>query len=80
MSNVNLLEDLEEQFKVRDFKYRVNGELITPNKDDLSKILAELRRLLENEPDGTQVSLGRLIMKKQSDHNDVFLFLGEYND
>lgn len=80
MSNVDLLEDLEKQFKDRDFKYRVNGELVVPDKDDLTKILAELLRLIKDEPDGAQVSLGRLIMKKQDGHNDVFLFLGEYND
>lgn len=79
MNRDELIEDLEAQFVAKDFKYRINEELTVPTKDDLSKVLEDMKRLLEPEPDGAQISVGRLIMKKADGHHDVYLFIGEYN-
>jgi hypothetical protein len=80
MIHDELIEDLVSQFEAKDFRYRINDELVVPTKDDLSRILADMKSLLGPEPDGAQISVGRLIMKKADGHHDVYLFIGEYNE
>lgn len=77
---MSLADSLAIEFAVRDWHWKVGGELVIPSARDISKVLTSMADMLESEPDETQVLVGRLIMRKSDGHNDVYLFYGDYND
>lgn len=51
---------------------------IVPDEDDIEAALDEAARVLYNEPVGTQLEVGRLIVQKKHNGHDVYIFVGEY--
>lgn len=51
---------------------------IVPTADDIELALDEAARLLYNETEGTQLEVGRLIIKKLSRGHDVYVYAGPY--
>jgi hypothetical protein len=51
---------------------------VVPDEDDIDAALDEAARLLYDEPVGTQLEVGRLIVKKKHRGHDVYLYMGEY--
>lgn len=54
------------------------GRNVVPSPDEIEAALDEAARLLYNEPVGTQLEVGRLIIKKQPRGHDVYVFVGPY--
>lgn len=54
------------------------GKTVIPSSDDIEAALDEAARLLYNEPMGTQLEVGRLIIKKQPRGHDVYIYAGPY--
>lgn len=51
---------------------------VVPSAVDIEAALDEAARLLYNEPVGTQLEVGRLIIKKQPRGHDVYVYAGPY--
>lgn len=66
------------KFFVNGWTWRVGGELIVPSEDDIAKTLDRMKEVLYTEPDGTQMELGRLIMRKDAEGYEVYVYLGDY--
>jgi hypothetical protein len=49
-----------------------------PSEEDVEQALDEAARVLYNEHDGTQLEVGRLIIKKKPNGHDVYMYVGEY--
>lgn len=52
----------------------------TPTTDDIEKTLGKIVEALETEPDQAQVQIGRMIVKKDNGHLDVYVHIGEIGD
>ena len=51
---------------------------VVPDEDDIEAALDEAARMLYDEPVGSQLEVGRLIVKKKHQGHDVYLFMGAY--
>lgn len=76
-----LAEKISLLFEVRNYKWRIGGELRHPTANDIEKVLREAKAALDNES-GTEVSLeiGRLIVRKEAGHYDVYVHFGELDE
>ena len=52
---------------------------IVPDEDDVEAALDESARMLYDEPVGTQLEVGRLIVVKKHRGHDVYIFVGEFD-
>lgn len=54
------------------------GRVVTPTENDVLAAFDEAARLLTNEPVGTRLSVGRLIIEKKTLGHDVYMYVGEF--
>lgn len=82
MSNDELARDLYYLFREKDYKWKIDGELRTPYMSEIMQLLDKAVDSLYDEPDGATLLMttGRLIIKKDAGHIDVYLLIGEYDD
>jgi len=75
---MSLAQDIAEIFWLKDYRWNFDGVLKTPTPEDISGAIDKAVRMLYAEPDGTQLEVGRLIIKKRSrDLHDVFVHIGQ---
>lgn len=55
-----------------------NDKVITPTDSDVERVLDEAARQLHNEPIGTRLNVGKLIVEKRPVGHDVYLFTGNF--
>lgn len=74
------IEDkLAEIFKAEGWHWNLKGgRRVIPTADDIQDALDEAARMLYDEPVGTQLEVGRLIVKKKRSGHDVYVYTGEY--
>jgi hypothetical protein len=75
MEAEQLARELSHIFEDKQYQWRVEGELITPDYDDLLLTIKSVEDRLKDEPDGTWLETGRLIFIK-SDSLDVYVLQG----
>lgn len=73
-----MIERIVEIFEENDYRWSINGELIVPSADDLTETLDQLVNRIKDEPDFTQIELGRLIVKKAGDKYGVYVHIGDW--
>lgn len=72
-------DELAEWFEKNGWTWHLKGDRhVVPEPTDIEAALDEAARLLYNEPVGTQLEVGRLIIKKQPRGHDVYVFVGPY--
>jgi hypothetical protein len=72
-------KDLAELSQQLGHFYRVDtGRAIMPTEEEFEQILDEAVRVLNGEPEGTTLRLGRLIIEKIEDGFDVYIHVGNY--
>lgn len=74
---MSLEEELESMFLVKDYRWRINGSLVYPTATDIRETIDRAVKELYDEPEGTQLEVGRLIIKKADGHYDVYAMIGE---
>lgn len=76
-----LSDQIEMLFKARGYKWRIGGELRFPTAEDIEKVLRTAKASIDMDG-GTEVQLeiGRLIVRKDAGHYDVYVYFGELND
>jgi hypothetical protein len=76
---LSLESDLAKTFYDNGWTWKLKGERhVVPDEYDIEAALDEAARMLYNEPVGTQLEVGRLIIKKQTRGHDVYVFVGPY--
>ncbi|WXW92703.1 hypothetical protein SEA_ENYGMA_256 [Streptomyces phage Enygma] len=74
---MNLDEELKKLFDEKEYRWRVNGRLKKPTLRDLTDTLDKIKDKLKNEPVGTWVYVGRLIVVKDAEGKlDVYAHHG----
>jgi hypothetical protein len=63
---VELEEELKRLFDEKEYRWRVNGRLKKPTLRDLSDTLEKIKEKLKDEPVGTWLYVGRLIIVKDA--------------
>jgi hypothetical protein len=71
-----LAETIETLLFIREYKWRVNGELIQPTADDVEELLTEMLKKVVDEGDVT-IETGRVLIKRSGGRTDVYLHIGE---
>lgn len=59
------------------YKWKQDGELVTPSPEDIQVGIDRLIERLSDEPVGTGIQGGRLYINKQEGVYDVFIHIGE---
>ncbi len=76
---ISLEDELAAWFAKNGWTWHLKGGRETiPSPDDIEAALDEAARLLYNEPVGTQLEVGRLIIKKLHRGHDVYIYVGPY--
>lgn len=65
--------ELAKFFKEKQYKWRINDRLKVPSEADMLDTLEGIRSRLENEPVGTWLETGRLIVLKEDKTYDVYV-------
>jgi hypothetical protein len=77
-NKVTLPEILNSIFKANKLEWkRSDGTMFTPTTGDFAGALDKVKSVLYGEEDGTQMEFGRLIVKKDEGHIDVYCRIGE---
>lgn len=71
-------EKIHDWFKTNKWTWKISGESVEPGLDDIEKMLDEAAKTLYDEPVGTQLEVGRLIVKKLHRGHEVYIFVDEY--
>lgn len=71
-------DELESFFMVHDYRWQIDGTLRFPTAEDIRQTIDRAEEELYDEKVGTQLEVGRLIIKKvQNHHHDVYVMIGE---
>lgn len=74
-----MIRDLAQWFLDHEFFWSLkNGVQRIPDEDDIQAALDEAARVLYDEPVGTQLEVGRLIVRKSERSHDVYVHAGTY--
>ena len=74
-----LEDDLAKVFEENGWTWNlVGGQSTVPDALDIEAALDEAARLLYNEEVGTQLEVGRLIIKRLHNGFDVYVYAGKY--
>lgn len=76
---MSLEQDLAAQFAKHGWTWNLrDGGTVIPDEEDIEQALDEAARLLYNEQVGTELEVGRMIIKKKHRGHDVYLYIGPY--
>jgi hypothetical protein len=76
---MSLEQDIAEIFAKHQWTWNLKGGRTTvPEIDDIEAALDEAARLLYNEEPGTELEVGRLIIKRLHNGFDVYVYAGKY--
>lgn len=67
---------LSTWFAEHGWTWKVGGKDIAPSSSDMSKTIDTAIKLLYTEPVGTQLSVGRLIVRKETSTHDIYVLVG----
>lgn len=77
---MHIEEELESFFLVHDYQWRIDGVLRYPTADEIRQTIDRAVTNMYDEPEGTQIEVGRLIVKKHDSGFGVYVLVGEIND
>lgn len=76
---MSLENDLAAVFEKNGWTWNLKGgEYLVPGIEEIEAALDEAARILYNEPEGTQLEVGRLIIKRLHNGFDVYVYAGRY--
>ena len=59
-------------------RWNTGNGLVRVDDDDVKKVLDHAAKVLYDEPVGTRLSVGGLIIEKRDRGHDVYVYLGKY--
>lgn len=70
-------QGIQFQFVLSSHMWRIDGELVLPTEEQLKEVIDRCVVRLYAEPEGAQIEVGHLIVKKRAGGlHDVFLHYG----
>jgi hypothetical protein len=76
--NINeIAESLADVFERNEWTWTVDGKPVVPGQKLITKALDTAVKALYDEPDSTQIEIGRMIIRKQLKTFDVYIYAGE---
>lgn len=70
---------VSEWFKKNEWTWNLKRGRVSPSERDIQDALDEAAKMLYTEPDGAQLEVGRLIIKKNPISGyDVYMLVGQY--
>lgn len=70
---------IAEWFKQNEFKWSIKDQgTIIPSEKDVEAALDEAARILYDEPEGSHLSVGRLIIERLHKGYAVYMYVGDY--
>lgn len=71
-----LAKSIHDIFLTKEYKWKIDGELVTPTYEDIFDTIEEVLKAMRFYPDGARFEVGRLIFQKTSDMVDVYVLQG----
>jgi len=59
-------------------RWNTDQGLVRVDDDDVTRVLDHAAKVLYNEPVGTRLSIGGLIIEKRATGHDIYVYLGNY--
>lgn len=77
---MTLEDELAAWFAKNGWTWHLKGDReVVPSPWEIEAALDEAARMLYNEEVGTQLEVGRLIIKKLHKGHDVYIYVGQYD-
>lgn len=77
---MNLEQELADTFERNNWKWNTKAKgPVVPTEEDIQAALDEAARVLYNEPVGSTLEVGRLIIHKKHRGHDVYVYAGSYD-
>lgn len=73
-------DELESFFLVHDYQWKIDGIRRYPTADEIRQTIDKAMSDMYSESEGTQIEVGRLIIKKHDSGYAVYVLTGEIND
>jgi hypothetical protein len=73
-----LIEQLAKFFADHDYKWRIGGVLKVPDEIEIEAMLDKCAEDLYDGAVGDRITVGRLIVEKQTKTHDVYVYTGSY--
>lgn len=70
-------DELESFFLVHDYQWRIDGVLRYPTAEEIRQTIDRAVSELYDENEGTQIEVGRLIIKKHQEGFSVYVLTGD---
>jgi hypothetical protein len=71
------MDFLLEFILLRDIKWKIDGELRRPTRNELETALDDMLRAVQESPVSISIELGSLLVKRSDKHIDVYVHAGE---
>lgn len=76
---MRLEDEIARMFKKNGWTWNLKGDTaVVPEPEDIEATLDEAAKVLYDEPVGTQLEVGRLIIHKKTLGHDVYMYVGEF--
>jgi len=76
--NDEVMEAITLIMQLHRVQWSIGGKPTYPTTEDIKKVLDRLSEIVYDE--GQQAETGGIIVRKDSDRKQVYLYIGEYND
>lgn len=74
---INTIKVITDYFEAMEWTWKLKGgRVIVPREDDVEKVLDKCIEDLYDEPIGSTLFTGRLIVRKETNCHDVYMLVG----
>ena len=73
-----MIEELAKFFADHDYKWRIGGTMKVPDEIEIEAMLDKCAEDLYDGAVGDRITVGRLIVEKQTKTHDVYVYTGSY--
>ena len=81
LSFLNLPEQLSLLYAARGYTWKLDGKEQIPTAEDIQLVLETAKETLDKEPGSmVQLEVGRLVLRREAGHYDVYVYFGELED
>jgi hypothetical protein len=78
MRTENIANDVNLHFVVNNFEWKLkDGGKAIPTADDLERTFDEMKRRLDESDDANRIEVGRLVVIRTGEHDDLYVHFGE---
>jgi hypothetical protein len=74
---MSLVSDVHDILVNRNYQWKINGTLVTPDIFDVEDAFARIKERLTDEPVGTALEVGRLRVQKTDDGLETYIYIGD---